>query len=97
MKITKTQLKQIIKEAIGRMISERSYVSQQEIDDYAAELYMRTVSDKPEDDYAKGYTHQEWVKKVKKIIRWVEKNSSNLESTKRAIEKADEKLKSGKF
>ena len=57
---------------------------------------MRTVSDKPEDDYAKGHTHQEWVKKVNKIVRWIKRNSSNIKSTERAIAQADENLKSGK-
>ena len=99
MKLTKTKLKQIIKEEIESTLAEarRSYVSQQAIDDYATELHLRSVSDNPEHAHAKGYTDQDWNKKIKKIIRWVEKNSSNLESTERAIEIADEKLKSGKF
>ena len=97
MKITKTQLKQVIKEELESVLSEgRSYASQDMIEDYAAGLYMRTVSDKPEDDYAKGHTHQEWVKEVNKIVRWIKRNSSNIKSTELAIAQANENLESGK-
>tara|TARA_Y100000296_G_scaffold74474_1_gene93109 strand:+ start:255 stop:572 length:318 start_codon:yes stop_codon:yes gene_type:complete len=93
MKITKTQLKQIIKEEIGRVISEsrRSYASQDMIEDYAAGLYMR-----PEALDLRGPQHREYVKKVNKIVRWIKSNSSNIKSTKLAIAQADENLESGK-
>ena len=92
MKITKTQLKQVIKEELESVLSEgRSYASQDMIQDYAEGLYIR-----PEALDLRGPQHREYVKKVNKIVKWIKSNSSNIKSTELAIAQANENLESGK-